>query len=106
MLEVPEQYSGHPAEGDGAEGGRGVAPAWKDLTQAPRLVLGICRGAVGYKVGEEGRVLNIRAVDLDLTLKATDSYFEQESEIKRYSQEEFSSCPYRLGWRVGNVQEV
>lgn len=69
---------GHPAEG-----GRGVAPAWKDLTPAPRLVLGVCRGAVGYEVGEEGRVLNVRAVDLDLTLKATDSYFEQESEIKK-----------------------
>lgn len=53
------------------------------MTQAPGLALGICRGAVGYKVDEEGRVLNVRAVNLDHTLKAADSHFEQESELKK-----------------------
>lgn len=49
----------------------GEQPQLRRTTQAPGLTLGVWRGAVGYKVGEEGRVLNVRTVNLDLTLKAT-----------------------------------
>lgn len=72
VLEVPEQYS-RPPRGRRWSGGReGSSPSCEGrTTQAPGLTLGVWRGAVGYKVGEERRVLNVRTVNLDLTLKAT-----------------------------------
>lgn len=53
------------------------------MTQDPRLVLGLRRRAVGYKVSEEGRALNAKAVNWDFILKATDSHHEPESEIRK-----------------------
>ena len=49
---------GHLEEEEEVGGGRRAAPAGKDVTQAPGLVLRKRRGTAGYKMGKEGRASN------------------------------------------------
>lgn len=61
----------------------------------------------GSRLRREG--FSAKAVNLGLSLKATASHFEQESEMRKVivsSWQEFSGCTYRLGWRMGNMQDM
>lgn len=51
-----------------------------------------------------GKDFEAKAVNLDPSLTAADSHFEQESEMRKaifYCEDGFSGCTYTLGWRWG-----
>lgn len=75
--------SGTQRKETGPEEGGGAAPGGKDLTQAPGLVLRMWIGAVGYKMGEEGRASDGQGSEFGPHPEGSRQPFEQESEMRK-----------------------